>query len=100
MLLTVLLNFLSLCMQGNLISRYFFMGKKKEESLMDSKIIFLLKSVQMFSKGGREGMGREGPRNSLLILKNVYQQGKCTKYETCAKLHRFHILYIFRIVAA
>ena len=25
---------------------------------------------------------------------NSYNRGKCTKYETCATLHRFHILYL------
>ena len=29
-----------------------------------------------------------------IVILPCYTQGKCAKYETCAKLHMFHSLYI------
>ena len=33
---------------------------------------------------------------TIHILLTIDNHWKCTKYETCAILHRFHILYIFQ----
>ena len=39
-------------------------------------------------------LSMQPPANHSQILLNMYSHMKCTKYETCAILHRFHILYI------
>ena len=73
-------------------------------SLIGITVVSLSRThLSLLSTGSTQG---DPPRNNSKIVewgvKNHMKQTKtsvkCTKYETFAKLHRFHILYIHAVV--
>ena len=45
---------------------------------------------------GQMSYNNDNKQSVAYTILQMYNRVKCTKYETCALLHRFHILYISR----